>query len=183
MAMTTEPVSGSALTLAYIGLGSNLEDPAAQVRRALHELAALPGTELQRASQLYRSPPMGPPGQPDYINAVAALATRLEPEALLDALQAIEQAHHRRRLQRWGPRTLDLDILLYGQAQLHSPRLTVPHPGIAARAFVLQPLAEIAPTLEIPGAGALSSLCRDHPDAPLPTLPADPAHQGVPDTH
>ena len=147
-------------TLAYIGLGSNLEDPRAQVVRALAELAEVSGSRLLAQSSLYRTPPMGPAGQPDYVNAVAALETTLAPHALLDALQAIERRHARLRDVRWGPRTLDLDLLTYGALQLHDARLTVPHPGIASRAFVLVPLAEIAPTLDIPGLGPVA-LFRD----------------------
>ena len=135
----------------YVGLGSNLDDPQTQVRRALVALAALPDTRCTAVSGLYRTPPMGPPGQPDYINAVAALETRLAPHALLDQLQAIERAHARVRAERWGPRTLDLDILVYGQQVLADQRLSVPHPGVAERAFVLLPLSEIAPDLSIPG--------------------------------
>ncbi|MGD9602703.1 MAG: 2-amino-4-hydroxy-6-hydroxymethyldihydropteridine diphosphokinase [Gammaproteobacteria bacterium] len=135
----------------FIGLGSNLEDPIRQVRTAFDELAGLPRTCLVRRSSLYETPPMGPPGQPHYINAVAELATSLAPHALLDALQAVETAHRRVRGTRWGPRTLDLDLLVYGDAVIRDARLVVPHPGIAARGFVLMPLAEIAPSLVIPG--------------------------------
>lgn len=143
----------------FIGLGSNLADPRAQLRRALDELAALPDSSLDATSSLYLSRPMGPQDQPDYINAVASLATGLEPEALLDALQAIEAAHRRVRSgERWGPRTLDLDVLLYGGQILETPRLTVPHPGLPERAFVLYPLAEIAPDLTVPGCGLLADL-------------------------
>lgn len=143
---------------AFIGLGSNLDDPVRQVRSALAELADLPRTRLLRHSSLYRSPPMGPSGQPDYVNAVALLETALEPIELLDALQAIEAAHGRRRELRWGPRTLDLDLLIYGELCLDHPRLLLPHPGIGERAFVLVPLAEVAPELEIPGRGPVAAL-------------------------
>src|SRR5690606_32248818 len=116
---------------AYIGLGGNLGDPADRLRAAAQDLAAIPQTQLKHVSSLYRSPPPGPPDQPHYVNAVAALETALAPEALLDALQALEARHGRvRDGQRWGPRTLDLDLLLYGAAQLATPRLTVPHPGL-----------------------------------------------------
>ncbi len=143
----------------YIGLGSNLDDPKRQVRKALHALTSLPGSTLCRYSSLYRSPPMGPQDQPDYINAVAELETSLSAAELLSLLQAIENQQGRvRGAVRWGPRTLDLDILIYGQAQIKAPELTVPHPGIAERPFVLYPLAEIAPDLEIPGRGALQEL-------------------------
>ncbi len=143
---------------AWIGVGSNLDAPAEQVRRAIEALAELPETRLQRASRLYRSPPMGPADQPDYINAVAEIETALAPEALLDALQGIEQAFGRIRLRHWGERVIDLDILLYDELQLRSERLTLPHPGIGARAFVLCPLAELAPELAIPGLEPLSEL-------------------------
>lgn len=135
---------------AYIGLGSNLDDPVAQVRRAFDALATLPATILRRRSSLYETPPLGPPDQPRYVNAVAELETTLAPHDLLDELQRIEHAHRRVRKEHWGPRTLDLDLLVYGAAQLDDSRLRVPHPGLALRAFVLLPLAEIAPTLVIP---------------------------------
>jgi 2-amino-4-hydroxy-6-hydroxymethyldihydropteridine diphosphokinase len=153
MAAESKPV------LAWVGLGSNLEQPSKQVRGALHELATLPDTRLTAASSLYRSAPMGPQDQPAYINAVARLETRLTAEALLDALLSVEATHGRVRTGvHWGPRTLDLDILLYGSEQLSSPHLTVPHPGIAERSFVLYPMAEIDPDLDIPGLGLLREL-------------------------
>ncbi len=142
--------------VAYIGLGSNLDDPRRQVSQALAELGSLPGSRLLASSSLYRTPPMGPPGQPDYINAVAQIETALSPHALLDALQAIERAHDRVRSVRWGPRTLDLDLLLYDQQEIADERLCVPHPGLTERAFVVLPLLEIAPTLRVPGFGALA---------------------------
>ena len=131
----------------YVGLGSNLDAPKQQLRQAFDELKQLPHTQLIRHSQLYRSDPVGPPGQPDYINAVAELSTRLQPEMLLDQLQALEQVHRRVRQQHWGPRTLDLDILLFGNLQLDSERLTLPHPHMTERSFVLYPLREVAPNL------------------------------------
>lgn len=144
----------------YIGIGANLDDPRQQVETAIAELGQLPATRLVRASSRYRTPPMGPQDQPDYINAVAELETGLAPLALLEALQGLEQRHRRQRgAQRWGPRTLDLDLLLYGEESIDEPRLTVPHPGIAERAFVLLPLAEIAPDLAIPGRGPVTRLC------------------------
>jgi 2-amino-4-hydroxy-6-hydroxymethyldihydropteridine diphosphokinase len=146
------------VVVCFIGLGSNLGQPVQQVQQAFAELAVVPGCDLQACSSLYRSAPVGPAGQPDYINAVAELHTDLSAHALLDALQAIERAHQRERTQRWGPRTLDLDILLYGDMQIDNERLRVPHPEIARRAFVLYPLAEIAPHLVIPGLGAVSEL-------------------------
>lgn len=143
---------------AFIGIGSNLDNPLLQVQTALRELAELPKTELIQSSSLYRTPPMGPPGQPDYINAVVELATALGPIDLLDQLQALEATHGRVRDIHWGPRTLDLDLLLYGNQAIYTARLSVPHPGIAERPFVVLPLAEIAPTLEIPSLGPISAL-------------------------
>ena len=130
----------------YIGLGSNLAEPRRQLRSALDALTRIPDTQLAAVSSLYLSDPLGPPDQPRYHNAVAALNTSLPPLALLDALQAIELAHGRqRKAERWGPRTLDLDILLFGDRLIGDARLTVPHYHMHARAFVLYPLAEIAP--------------------------------------
>ena len=140
---------GTSPQLAYIGLGSNLESPVEQVREALHELALLPLSRVIAASSLYASRPVGPQDQPDFINAVAALETHLSPLALLDQLQALEQQHRRRRQRHWGPRTLDLDLLLYANNAIDKPRLRVPHPHMTSRAFVLLPLAEIAPSLNL----------------------------------
>lgn len=148
---------------AYIGLGSNLENPLQQVADALRELQAIPYTNLVEHSKLYRSDPVGPPGQPDYINAVACLETSLEAEQLLDQLQAIEQAHDRVRLQRWGPRTLDLDILLFGDQVISTERLTVPHAFMCERSFVLYPLADIAPDLRLPNGTDLKQLLSQCP--------------------
>ena len=158
---------------AVIGLGSNLQQPLNQVQQAVTELAEIPRTRLLKVSSLYRSLPMGPTDQPDYINAVAELETELEPHALLDALQIIEQQHGRvREGERWGPRTLDLDILLYSDAVIADERLQVPHPGIAERAFVLYPLAEILPEIAIPGLGSLRDLLGTCPDDGLERLKA-----------
>lgn len=144
---------------AYVGLGSNLADPHQQVRCALAELDEIEQTRCVAASSLYRSTPMGPPEQPDYVNAVAWLSTGLDAYGLLDALQLIEQRYGRvRTRQRWGPRTLDLDVLVYGGQVLEDPLLTIPHAGIAERAFVLYPLYEIAPDLQIPRYGPLGTL-------------------------
>ncbi|MGC3987596.1 MAG: 2-amino-4-hydroxy-6-hydroxymethyldihydropteridine diphosphokinase [Pseudorhodoferax sp.] len=129
---------------AFVGLGANLGAARASVLAALEQLAALPATRLVRASSLYRSAPVDA-GGPDYINAVAELATELAPLALLDALQALETAAGRERPYRNAPRTLDLDLLLYGDTEIDLPRLQLPHPRMAERAFVLVPLAEIAP--------------------------------------
>ena len=129
---------------AYVALGANLGDAAKALREALAALNAVPGVRVQRASSLYRTAPVDASG-PDYLNAVAEIATTLSAPALLDALQAIEQAAGRERPYRNAPRTLDLDLLLFGEALIDSPRLTVPHPRMVERAFVLVPLAEIAP--------------------------------------
>jgi len=143
----------------YIGLGSNLENPYAQVTQAIGTLTTLPGSHCLAVSSLYRSPPMGPQGQADYVNAVMSLQTALSALDLLDCLQSIEQQQGRvRGAERWGPRTLDLDLLLYGQQSFDLPRLKIPHPGLHERSFVLYPLYEIAPTLVIPGHGALKNL-------------------------
>ncbi len=133
----------------FIGLGSNLDNPREQLTRAFAELAELPLTRLLGRSSLYLSRAVGP-AQPDYANAVAELETELEPLALLDQLQAVEQAHRRVRLEHWGPRTLDLDILLIDNQIIASERLTVPHPFMVQRNFVIQPLAELAPDLQLP---------------------------------
>ena len=147
-------------TAAFIGLGSNLDDPPAQIRRALQALAALPGTRLVRCSSLYRNPPSGYMDQPDFVNAVAKLETRLEARELLERLLAIEGVHGRVRTRPDGPRTLDLDILLYGGRTVREPGLTIPHPRMLERAFVLVPLAEIAPDAVVPGIGRVSGLAR-----------------------
>ncbi|MFQ3790078.1 2-amino-4-hydroxy-6-hydroxymethyldihydropteridine diphosphokinase [Halomonas sp. A29] len=142
----------------YVGLGSNLADPVVQVRRALDELDSLPLTRRVAASRLYASRPVGPQDQPDFINAVAHLRTRLSPLALLDQLQALEQRHRRIRQRHWGPRTLDLDLLLYGNETLKLPRLQVPHREMESRAFVLLPLAELAPRLLMPNGRRIADL-------------------------
>ncbi|MBK5932253.1 2-amino-4-hydroxy-6-hydroxymethyldihydropteridine diphosphokinase [Halochromatium salexigens] len=144
----------------YIGLGANLADPRHQVEQALLELRRLPQSRLAAVSPLYRTAPVGPADQPDFINAVACLETALEPLALLSALQQIERHHGRIRTgRRWGPRTLDLDILLIADRELDVPGLRVPHPHMQTRAFVLVPLADIAPPrLDIPGQGPLDAL-------------------------
>ena len=151
---------------AYVGIGSNLDGPAAHVIRAFDDLSRLPQTSLVARSPLYKSPPMGPQGQPDFINAVAALETRLEARALMRALLGIEMHHGRRRDgTRWGPRSLDLDLLLYGDTVSHTPELVLPHPGMHERAFVLYPLADIAPGLTIPGSGTVEELRARQADA------------------
>ena len=144
---------------AYIGLGSNLDDPVRQIRAALTALAGIPASRLVASSALYQNPPMGPQQQPEFVNAVAGVLTCLPPEALLAAMQAIERAQGRRRDgPRWGPRTLDLDLLLYGDRRMQSPSLTVPHPGLAERPFVLVPLLELAPALRLPDGTLVSQL-------------------------
>jgi 2-amino-4-hydroxy-6-hydroxymethyldihydropteridine diphosphokinase len=139
-------------TIAYIGIGANLGDARANVQDALARLQRQPGCTLMAASALYRTAPIDSSGD-DYINAVARIATALDAEALLQALHAIEQAHGRERPYRNAPRTLDLDLLLYGDQTINSPTLSVPHPRMAERAFVLQPLLELAPGIVIPGFG------------------------------
>jgi len=143
---------------AFIALGGNLDDPAAQVRHGIDELAALPHTRLQRASALYRSTPVGYRDQPDFINAVAQVATQLVPRELLEALLAIEHRHGRVRGVPNGPRTLDLDLLLYGDRSVREPGLVVPHPRMHERAFVMAPLAEIAPHARVSGRGTVAEL-------------------------
>lgn len=157
-------------TTVYIGLGSNLQQPAIQLIQAFGELDLIPQTRLVSRSGLYSSPPMGPKNQPNYVNAVARLESGLDPHALLRRLQDIEQAHRRERVQRWGPRTLDLDLLLYGQTAIDTPELRVPHPGLRHRSFVLYPLYEISPGLGIPGQGRLSDLVAACPQAGLQRL-------------
>lgn len=147
------------MTRAYVALGSNQDNPIAQVESGFEALAALPETVLLRRSSLFRTPPWGFDAQPDFINAVAEIDTRSTPPRLLRAMQAIEQAHGRDRSgPRWGPRTLDLDLLLYADLRLTTPTLQLPHPRIAARAFVLLPLAELSPALDVPGQGRVADL-------------------------
>ena len=157
------------MVTAYIGLGANLDDPAAQVELAMEELARLAESRLTARSSLYASAPVGYAEQPDFINAVAAIETRLSPRALLEALLDIEHTHGRNRTFRNAPRTLDLDLLLYGDAHFHEENLTLPHPRMHERAFVLLPLLEIAPELVIPGHGqanTLVALCGNQPVHP-----------------
>ena len=144
---------------AYIGVGSNLEDPRAQVLAALTRLAQLPRSRLVLASKLYRSLPFGRLQQPDFVNAVAGLITQLDPKALMGELHAMESAMGRpERHEHWGPRIIDLDLLAQGRERREEPHLTLPHPGIVGRNFVLYPLAEIAPDLELPGLGRVADL-------------------------
>ena len=146
------------MAIAYIALGSNLHTPREQLKRALNALAQLPQTQLMAVSSFYRSKPLGPQDQPDYLNAAVEISTALSPLALLDELQRIENEQGRVRLRRWGERTLDLDILLYGDEIIQSERLTVPHYDMHNREFVIVPLAEIAPNLILPNGQKLAEL-------------------------
>lgn len=147
---------------AWIGLGGNLGDVQATFQRALSLLGGLPGTTLVRCSRVYRTPAWGPVTQPDYLNAVCELSTTLSAQRLMSSLLEIERTCGRDRdatgAVRWGPRTLDLDLLLHGQARIDSPGLSLPHPRLHERAFVLVPLAELAPGLRVPGRGTVSQL-------------------------
>ena len=146
------------MTIAFVGIGSNLQDPVRQVRDALVELDHLPHTRLVKQSSLYRTAPIGYAAQADYINAVAQLETGLPAERLLAELQEIEKLHARTRTFANAPRTLDLDVLLYGDGAVQLPQLEVPHPRMHERAFVLTPLVEIAPDVSIPGRGSAKDL-------------------------
>jgi 2-amino-4-hydroxy-6-hydroxymethyldihydropteridine diphosphokinase len=146
------------VTLAYVALGSNLGDPRQQVLDAMEALARLPDTYLLKRSHLYRTPPWGVLEQPPFINAAVQLDTTLSPHGLLDALIEIEQAAGRVRAQRNGPRTLDLDLLHVDGVQLDDERLTLPHPRMAERAFVLLPLHDLAPSMQLPGRGSVAEL-------------------------
>jgi 2-amino-4-hydroxy-6-hydroxymethyldihydropteridine diphosphokinase len=146
---------------AYIGVGSNLQDPRRQVSTASARLADLPRTRLVLTSRLYASRPFGPVSQPDFVNAVAGLLTQLDPEELLRELRALESAMGRTApRERWGPRIIDLDLLALGSERRSLPSLTLPHPGIVERNFVLYPLSDIAPELELPGMGRVAELKR-----------------------
>lgn len=149
---------------AYVGVGSNLGDSRARVRAAFDALAALPQTLLISHSRLYRTRPFGPVTQGDFINAVAGLLTRLDAQTLLEGLRGIEKAAGRERTERWGPRTLDLDLLVFADQRITTAELTVPHPGIAERGFVLGPLHDIAPDLDVPGLGRVAELRRQLTD-------------------
>ena len=144
------------MTLVYIAIGSNLASPLEQVNAAIRALADIPDSRVVSVSSLYRTPPLGPLDQPVYLNAAVALETSLAPEALLDHTQRIELQQGRvRKAERWGPRTLDLDIMLFGDAIINSERLTVPHYDMKTRGFMLWPLFEIAPQLHFPDGLAL----------------------------
>ncbi len=154
----------------FVGLGSNLADPCAQVGQAIRELSALPQTRVVCRSSLYRSAPVGYLDQPDFINAVVQLQTGLSPRALLDELLALELRCGRTREFVNAPRTLDLDVLLYDDVRHHEHGLTIPHPQMHLRAFVLQPLLEIAPDVLIPGIGAAAELALQSADQKLERL-------------
>lgn len=142
----------------YIGLGSNLSDPVKQLDEALLSIDGLSNTRLTKTSSYYGSKPQGPQDQPDFVNAVCQIETELGPENLLTALQNIEQQQGRVKKRHWGERLIDLDVLLYEQQQIQSERLTVPHPQLQLRDFVLLPLAEISPGLVIPGLASVEEL-------------------------
>ena len=160
--------------LAYVGLGSNLASPAKQLGTALDHLAGVPESKIDAISCLYRSNPLGGIEQPAFLNAAASLATRLDPRGLLDALQAIEATMGRdRSVRRWGPRNIDLDLLVHADAEIDEPGLEIPHPGIASRNFVLLPLRDIDPELVVPGLGCIADL----------EIPPEPAIERVSDRH
>jgi 2-amino-4-hydroxy-6-hydroxymethyldihydropteridine diphosphokinase len=144
---------------AYVALGSNLDDPRGQVERAFDALARIPRTRLALRSASYRSRPFGPVPQPDFVNAVAGLLTQLDAATLLHELKTLESALGRSTpVVRWGPRLIDLDLLVHGTTRLQEPQLHVPHPGIAERDFVLVPLCDVSPSLLVPGIGRVRSL-------------------------
>lgn len=158
------------MTPAYIGLGSNLQDPLRQLRSAVIALRSLPDSQVSAISRTYQSAAVGPGDQPHYLNAVLRLDTRLPPHALLQALQLIESNQGRVRAERWGPRTLDLDMLLYGDSEIATPTLTVPHPQLPSRNFVLYPLADICgPNLVLPDGSDLGTLLARCPRGDLVT--------------
>jgi len=151
-------VSNTESAKVYIGIGSNLENPLEQLKAAIAALREIPGTKLCQVSSIYQTAPIGPAGQPDYTNAAALLETLLTPEALLDELQRIELDQGRIRKERWGPRTLDLDIILYAGMTIRTARLTVPHIEMENRNFVLIPLMDIGPELTLPNGKSLKTV-------------------------
>lgn len=155
---------------AFVGLGSNMADPSTQLAGAVARLAALSKTELVAQSPFYSSKPVGPQDQPDFVNGAVWLRTQLTALELLDQLQAIEQAHGRERIRHWGPRTLDLDLLLYGDETITSERLTVPHAELTNRDFVIQPLLDLDPQRRLPDGRSLASLRQQCPDNNLQKL-------------
>ncbi|MBI2754166.1 MAG: 2-amino-4-hydroxy-6-hydroxymethyldihydropteridine diphosphokinase [Betaproteobacteria bacterium] len=160
------------MTLAYVGLGANLGEPRRQLLAALDDLGRIPGTRVTAKSSLYRSAPIGYADQPDFLNAVAKLDTDLRPVELFAALQEIEHRHGRERSFPNAPRTLDLDLLLYGGERVDTPALTVPHPRMHERAFVLAPLLELDPAAVIPGRGSAAELLRACATQPVERLEA-----------
>ena len=148
----------------YIALGSNLNHPVQQIKRTLNELNQIPDSKVSKHSSLYQSKPLGSIDQPDFINAVAELTTALSAELLLEQLQQLEIQHGRIQQQHWGARTLDLDILLYGNHCIHHDRLVIPHPEMHKRDFVLYPLLEINPTLSLPNGDTIISLTKNCPN-------------------
>ena len=150
------------MTLVYIALGSNLASPLEQVQAAIRALGDIPHSRVVNVSSFYRTPPLGPQDQPDYLNAAVALETTLAPDALLDHTQRIELQQGRvRKAERWGPRTLDLDIMLFGNQVMNTDRLTVPHYDMKNRGFMLWPLFEVAPDLIFPDGSSLKSVLDD----------------------
>jgi|TARA_B100000959_G_scaffold236554_1_gene255412 2-amino-4-hydroxy-6-hydroxymethyldihydropteridine diphosphokinase len=146
------------MTIAYIGLGSNMQSPKQQIKSAIKSISEIPEIQVLKVSSLYKSKPVGPQGQNDYINAVIKIETEFMPLELLDCMQDIENQHGRIRKEHWGPRILDLDILIFGKKIIQDKKLTIPHPEIEKRPFVLVPLAEIDSNCSIPGIGLISDL-------------------------
>tara|TARA_B100001964_G_scaffold237742_1_gene301834 strand:+ start:1467 stop:1949 length:483 start_codon:yes stop_codon:yes gene_type:complete len=146
------------MTIAYIGLGSNMQSPKQQIKSAIKSISEIPEIQVLKVSSLYKSKPVGPQGQNDYINAVIKIETDFMPLELLDCMQDIENQHGRIRKEHWGPRILDLDILIFGKKIIQDKKLTIPHPEIEKRPFVLVPLAEIDSNCSIPGIGLISDL-------------------------
>ncbi|HEY1726586.1 MAG TPA: 2-amino-4-hydroxy-6-hydroxymethyldihydropteridine diphosphokinase [Steroidobacteraceae bacterium] len=165
---------------AYVGVGSNLDEPSDQVRRALSALSALPEVRCVSVSSLYGSRPLGPQAQPDFVNAAAGLLTQLEPSTLLAQLRALEARLGREPpAVRWGPRRIDLDLLVFAQQRTQDPQLTLPHPGIVQRNFVLYPLLEIAPELNVPGWGRVAELAARADPAGIWRLDGKPIMHGA----
>lgn len=158
-------------TPAYVAIGSNLDDPEAQVEAAFQSLTRLKQTRLIARSRLYRSVPLGPQGQPDFVNAAAGLLTQLSAHELLFQLKQLEAGIGRVKSERWGPRRIDFDLHVFGTERIAEPDLTVPHPGVSVRNFVLYPLADIAPELLVPGHGRVEELARRVGSAGLTLIP------------
>jgi 2-amino-4-hydroxy-6-hydroxymethyldihydropteridine diphosphokinase len=155
---------------AYVAIGSNLQSPRARVLESIERLKGLDATRLLLRSRLYLTDPMGPQNQPQFVNAAAGLLTQLPPRELLEGMLGIERAMGRDRAQRWGPRVIDLDLLWLVDAPVEEPGLTLPHPGVSSRNFVLYPLADIAPTITIPGFGRVLDMLRAVGDAGISVL-------------